>query len=62
MQEENTLKCIKCGAVLSAPKVDRQINTCECNNRAWIQKRPDVNLWAYGAINLLEIERNHPNK
>lgn len=60
MQEENSLKCLKCGAILQAPKEDRQFNSCKCSNRAWIQKRPNANLWAYGAINFLEIQRNHP--
>ena len=55
----NTLVCLKCNTTLQAPSVDREIAVCKCRNRAWIQKRPDgPNLWAYGALDSLAIDRH----
>lgn len=54
---KNALKCLKCNAVLEASNVDREIVQCKCSNKAWIQKRPDGNFWAYGSLNPILNER-----
>jgi hypothetical protein len=53
----NTLTCLVCNAVLEAPKKDREIVQCKCKNKAWIQKRPDGDYWAYGSLNPILNER-----
>lgn len=53
----NGLKCLKCGTFLDAPYEDRDYRQCKCSNRAWIQKRPDGNFWAYGSVNPILNER-----
>ncbi len=56
--KQNTLTCLCCGTVLQAPKADREMAVCKCKNRAWIQKRPESNHWAYGSVDFLKHQRN----
>lgn len=55
--KNNELKCLKCNDVLQAPDNDREIVTCRCRNRAWIQKRPDGPYWAYGSVDPMLHQR-----
>lgn len=60
--EENGLTCLKCNTFLPAPKVGLEIAQCKCSNRAWIQKRPTGDYWAYGSVNPLLNQRIYAKK
>ncbi len=60
-QTINGLRCHKCNTVLVAPTKDREIAQCKCKNRAWIQKRPDGQFWAYGSVDPMAYTRLKPS-
>jgi hypothetical protein len=54
---KNHLVCLSCNTILQAPAREGGKNSCNCSNKAWIQKLSHPTCWSYGGLDPQALQR-----